>query len=158
MAKKTLSEKEELFCSYLELGLSPREAAARSGYLFPERTAMKLLSKKEIMSAIKKREPKAPTNAEIIAMLRRLSFGSIADVIRLITAEDISALNPDELELSSISELKFSKSGAIEVKFFDRLKALEGLSRFSKEQDRPDISFFEALDKSAAELEAVRRE
>ncbi len=158
MAKKTLSEKEELFCSYLGLGLSPREAAAKCGYHFPERSAIKLLSKKEIISAIKKNEPKAPTATEIIAGLRRLSFGSIADVIRLITAEDLRALNPDELELSSISELKFTKNGGIEVKFFDRLKALEALSSFSKEQDRPDISFFEALDKSAAELEAVRRE
>ncbi len=158
MAKKSLTEKELLFCKYMGTGLFPFEAAAKSGYIFPQRAALKLMGKKDILSEIKKNAPSTPKTSEIAAGLRRLAFGSVADVIRLITAEDIKSLNPDELELSAITELKFSKGGGIEVKLCDRIKALDALKSLADGEEKSDGGLFEALEKSAEMLGSVREE
>jgi len=158
MAKKTLTEKEKLFCKYISLGFTPREAAAKSGYLLSERAAMKLLERKDIKSAIKRLSSPPPSKGEVVAGLRRLAFGSIADVIRLIRSESEADMNIDELDLSMVTELKFPKSGGVEVKFCDRLKALQLLGEISEDESDSDGGFFEALDRSAASVAEVRRD
>ena len=54
--KKELTSKEKLFCTYYCLGRNAREAAAKSGYHFAEKTAAKLLKRKEILAYIKKND------------------------------------------------------------------------------------------------------
>ncbi len=66
-----------------------------------------------------------PGMQEVADGLRRIAFGGIADVIRLLTAEEIKDLDPESLDLVMISELKFQRGGGIEVKLQDRVKALE---------------------------------
>lgn len=81
----------------------------------------------------------------------RLAFGSTADAFRLLmsTAED--APDVDKLDLFNVSEIKKPKDGAMEIKFFDRLKALEQLGDIPESTDTA-ASFYEALTKSAERI------
>ncbi len=57
------------------------------------------------------------------------------------------------MDLYNISDIKRKKGGDIEIKFFDRLKALERLQQLSCQQDSDGTdSLFSAIEKSAAAL------
>ncbi len=64
------------------------------------------------------------------------------------TAEEIK-----QMDLYNISDIKRKKGGDIEIKFFDRLKALEHLQQITcQEEKNPAASLFSAIEKSAAAL------
>lgn len=89
--------------------------------------------------------------------MRRLAFGGIADVLRLMNAENLENLNLETLDLMNVSEMKFSKNGGMEIKLFDRLKALERLSMLCEDpKEAGDAAFFEALKKGAEETELLK--
>ena len=89
---------------------------------------------------------------EVEAGLRRLAFGDLSDVIRLITAEKVSELEPEKMDLLLISELKYSKNG-VEVKLFDRMKAMLKLAELAEiAAESGEEGFFEALERSANSL------
>ncbi len=55
------------------------------------------------------------------------------------------------LDLFNISEIKRVKGGGMEIKFFDRLKALEKLGQVISTTDKSQTqSFYDALEKSTA--------
>ena len=58
----------------------------------------------------------------------------------------------ESLDLFNIAEIKKKKGGDIELKFFDRLKALEKLQNISCESDSEDNSFYSAIEKGASAL------
>ncbi len=65
-----------------------------------------------------------------------------------ITDEEIK-----QLDLYNISDIKRKKGGDIEIKFFDRLKALEHLQQLSsQEEGKTATSLFSAIEKGAAAL------
>lgn len=57
----------------------------------------------------------------------KLAFGGIADAVRLLFTEepDLAALG--KMDLYNIAEIKRPKGGGMEIKFFDRIKALQCL-------------------------------
>ncbi len=60
----------------------------------------------------------------------------------------------EELDLFNIAEIKRPKGGGLEIKFFDRLKALEKLSQLEEGSEDASFSpFYEALKKGAEALE-----
>lgn len=131
-----------------------REAAAKAGFRDSEKAALALLSRAEIQAEIKKYKSESPTRQEVAEGLRRLAFGGIADVLRLLNAENLETLNLEALDLMNVAELKFSKNGGMEIKLFDRLKALERLSLLCDDpKEAGDAAFFDALRKGAAETE-----
>lgn len=146
------TQKEKLFCRYYQQTGNYREAAARAGYSQPERQGLRLLGTKRIADELAESPCKAPVSEEIIKGLRRLAFGSIADPIRLMFAEDIPD-NIDSLDLFCVAEIKRPKGGGMEIKFFDRLKALEHLAQLSQEFTVSSAEpFYKALEDSAKEL------
>lgn len=57
------------------------------------------------------------------------------------------------MDLYNISDIKRKKGGDIEIKFFDRLKALEHLEQISSQEEvNTAASIFGAIEKSAAAL------
>lgn len=151
---KNLSPKEKLFCAYCLVGRSPREAAAKSGYLFPEKAGMKLLTREKIKAYLENERKEKSKNAALLGC-QRLAFGSAADAVRLVFSEE--APSGDEIEkmdLFLISEIKRPKGGGLEVKFFDRLKALERLERLLESADESDgrKSIYGAIENSALKL------
>lgn len=154
MSTKKLTKKETDFCRlYVQLR-NPREAALRSGFsLMPEHRALGLLSKKNIREKITELEKQSPAgNSLISAGLQRLAFGSVADAIKLIlSVNDNSSPDIDALDLFNVSEIKITSGKGMEIKFFDRLKALERLAELScEEKDNGALSFYEAIERSAS--------
>jgi hypothetical protein len=153
MSKKKLAKKELDFCRHYTRLRNPKEAALRSGFtLLPEYRGVTLLSRKEIRETITELEKECPATSNLVsAGLERLAFGSVSDAIRLIlSVNDNCSPDIDSLDLFNVSEIKITNGKGMEIKFFDRLKALERLSDLSfDDRDNGALSFYEAIERSA---------
>ncbi len=149
-----LTKKELDFCRWYARLQNPKEAAIKSGYtVLPEYRGINLLSKKHIVCKIKELEKENTTDSNLVsAGLSRLAFGSISDAVKLIlSANGDNPPQPDTLDLFNVSEIKFTSGKGMEIKFFDRLKALEQLSKLSESSlNSSALSFYEALERSAS--------
>ena len=155
--KENLNEKEINFCcNYINTG-NIKESAIRAGYIkTPEKVGNNLIYKKrEINSEIEKLYEEKQKNLmfKVYSGYERLAFGNIADAIKLLYTEDISDINLDDMDLFNISEIKKIKGGGVEIKFFDRIKALEKLENIRTFSAKEDNSFYSALEHSASLLE-----
>lgn len=156
MKKEKLKEKEILYCKFFLLYHEPYLSAEAAGYPNPKRAARKLMVRKDIARYIEKLSAMPPTLDEVAAGLRRIAFGSNADAIGLSLAEDVNSIDLKSLDLNCISEIKVQKGCVTEIKFFDRVKALEKLAGICKEDESDDAeAFFKALQNSAKELEGA---
>ncbi len=150
MKRKKLTKKELLFCHWFSVLSNAREAAAKSGYTNPEKSGVKLLLKDEIVRSIEKYKSMNVSRNEITSGLRRLSFGSIADCIKLLQNDEIGFEEIENMDLFNISEIKKPKGGGMEIKFFDRTKAIEKLNEICTErQDEGAVPFYDAIEKGA---------
>lgn len=79
-----------------------------------------------------------------------IALGSVSDAISLLfmTEEEIIERLP-KLKFINVSEIKRPKGGGMEIKFFDRIKALERLGTDKISDSDSSLSFYEALEKSA---------
>lgn len=156
MNERKLTKKELDFCRIYVRLRNPKEAAIRAGYeILPEYRAISLLSKKEIRQKITELEKEVTADENLIsAGLQRLAFGSCTDAVKLIlSANQDTTPDIDSLDLFNVSEIKFTCGKGMEIKFFDRLKALEKLSENSQSgNDTGALSFYEALERSATKL------
>lgn len=91
------------------------------------------------------------TKKEVIDGYRRLAFGDIQSAVRLLFESDEEVLSHlGQYELFNVSEIKKQKGGGMEIKLFDRLKALEKLSELAgAEEIKKQSSIFDAIEKSA---------
>lgn len=111
-----------------------------------------MLSRKEIKEKITELEKECFATSNLVsAGLQRLAFGSVSDAIRLIlSVNESSSPDIDSLDLFNVSEIKITSGKGMEIKFFDRLKALERLADLSSDdRDNGALSFYEAIERSA---------
>lgn len=150
---KKLSKKERLFCRLYAQLRNPKEAARRAGYdALPELAGLKLLADGRIRREIRSADALlGASRAEAVNGFRKLAFGDISDAVRLMQALDAGeTVEPGKLDLFMISELKRPKGGGLELKFFDRQKALERLEGLAQEDsDALALPFYKALESSA---------
>ena len=146
---KKPNRKEMLFCLYYIQDRNGRAAAANAGYTDPAQAAVRLLKRPEIRRAIAENAPAPSADpAEILAGYRKLAFGSGADALKLLF-DSVPPDAFDTLDLFNVAEIKRPKDGALEIKFFDRLKALEHLQQFSEtDQTDPALPLYRALMRS----------
>ena len=116
-------------CNYVMLG-SVEEAAVRAG--IPRENALsegvELLKKEECRQLIAQLRELLTDNGCVAAGLKRLAFGSCTDAVYLVFADELPPADViGKLDLFNVSELKRVKGGGVEVKLFDRMKALEKL-------------------------------
>lgn len=152
--KKGLTEKERLFCVYFAEDGDARGCAARAGFaVAPKRSAARLLGREEIRTEIAKLEKEKKAAGAAEKGLMRLAFGSVADAMKLMLCDEtLSAEEIEKLDLFSVSEIKRPKGGGLEIKFFDRLKALERLEKISGGEENSQSSFIQALSEGARML------
>ncbi len=148
---KKLTSREREFCScFINTG-SPSIAAKRAGWSKkPEQAGEKLLCRKEIADEIEqlaKQREKSLANMASVGY-QRLAFGDIADAVSLLYMENPSRADLSSMDLFLVSEIKRPKDGSMEIKFFDRLKALEKLES-RQEEENGVRNLFDAIDKSA---------
>lgn len=151
---KALTSKEKLFCAYYCVNRNGRESAVKSGYRFPERTASKLLKRDEIKMQIAQTDKKRSCGTnDIIAGYYRLAFGCVSDAVSLLFEDDVTNDLIEKMDLFNISEIKRQKNGTVEIKFFDRLKALEKLEELSSyDETGKSGSLYCAIEKGAQAL------
>lgn len=115
---------------------------------------MRLLRRKEIRDYIEELDKQRRADRRDIAQgYLRLAFGCVSDSIRLLYSEDTEKEKLDEMDFFNVSEIKRKKGGDVEIKFFDRLKALEKLQQLCDERDSsPGSSLYSAIASSASML------
>ena len=153
MKKKSLTSKEKEFCR-LYLSLADYEKAAEKAGFTGDfaKEGNRLLLRADIAEEIDKLcSLQKKSMAKMAAVgYRRLAFGSIADAVSLLYMENPTPDTLRKMDLFSVSEIKRPKDGSMEIKFFDRMKALEKLSE-GVDGDGA-MSFYEAICRSAQAL------
>lgn len=153
---KRMERKEKLFCRYYARCGDPKQAAVKAGWLLgAERAGILLLEREEIRQEIKRAVQEHRELSGICQTAwERLAVGRISDAVRLLFHEgDAPPENLEEMELLNISEIKRPKGGGMEIKFFDRLKALEKLQETDADsRESEGAVFYAALEKGAAAL------
>lgn len=154
MLAKKLTEKELLFCSYYADGGDARGCAARAGFsVMPQKSAARLLAREDIRAEISRLEKEKRAVASVEKGLLRLAFGSVADAMKLMMSENcMTAEKIERLDLFNVSEIKRPKGGGLEIKFFDRIKALERLEKLGGGEENTQSSFIKALSDGAKML------
>lgn len=81
---------------------------------------------------------------EVIEQIEALAASRINDAVRLafLTEEEMGLL--DSLDLSAVTELKRNSNGTVELKFLDRLAALQWLLERAAEDPQAE-KLYEAL-------------
>ncbi len=147
----SLTKKEIEFCRYFANCRDARESAAKAGFAFPERSGMRLLSRDQILSEIERITHKNTTVTSAVDGLKRIAFGSVADAVKLMLEPE--KVDPEKLDLYMVSELKCTDR-CIEIKFYDRIKALAALLEVSETPETDSTSqFVEAIFKGASAIE-----
>ena len=126
----------------------------KSGYMFPERSALRLLRRTDIVQEIARIDKQRETTQNDIAIgYQRLAFGCISDAVCLLFSDDVSREEIEKMDLFNISEIKRKKGGDIEIKFFDRLKALEKLQdTYAVNTKAEENSLYTAIEQGAKAL------
>ena len=146
----SLTKRENEFCRYYASCRNGREAAARAGFAFPERSGLRLLDKESIKTEIERLTEAAKGNTSAVDGLKRLAFGSVTDAVRLILSDE--PLDIESLDLYSVSEIKRTDKGT-EIKFYDRIKALEALLEAGEgPTDNEGAGFVDAIFKGASAI------
>ena len=158
-AKDSFTKKETAFCyHYIKTNNAP-EAARLAGYTKkPMETAIRLLSNSKISRKIEKlySEKKITLKYKATSGYERLAFGNIADSIKLLFCENISAKDLEKMDLFNIAEIRKPREGAMEIKFFDRLKALEKLEEIDANTKDEGSDFYKALEKGFEKLNSEK--
>ncbi len=148
---KSLTKKQKQFAKFYSITRNPREAASLMGLKNPMIQGAKLMENKGVREEISRLcTAKIPTG-ETATGLRRIAFGSVSDAIKLILTGG-EGLDIDSLDLFSVSEIKIAKGGGMEIKFFDRIKALTQLSTLDSAEESQLSPFVEAIRKGAEKL------
>lgn len=114
---------------------------------------MRLLRRESVEREIKRIDEQRKQNEkDISAGYFRLAFGCVSDAVKLIFSDDIDPQKIEEMDLFNIAEIKRKKGGDVEIKFFDRLKALEHLEDMCEISAQGDTSLYSAIEKGAAAL------
>ena len=142
---------KKLFCCYFLKLRNVREAGIKAGFSADEAFSegMKILETQSAQKCLSKLSDKTSSqNGLVRAGLERLAFGSSNDAVSLVFSEEApSDAEILRLDLFNVSEIKRVKGGGVEVKLFDRQKALEKLWEMENSADVNSSaeSFFNAL-------------
>ena len=133
---------EKAFCrAYLrrfDVRGAAREAGVDDGWA--------LLRKKSVQKELERlRASGGVCREDVLRKLSEIVFGRANDAVKLALGAEISDRELDELELGALTEFKRGSNGAAEVKFVDRVKALELLCSLLGSDEGDAAEFLRAL-------------
>lgn len=99
------------------------------------------------------KDEKHTQRKKLMEGFERLAFGNITDAIRLLFCDELNTRTLNKLDLFHVSEIKRPKGGGIEIKFFDRLKALQCLEEMYNQEQGDQSSFYRALERGVHTFE-----
>lgn len=113
---------EQAFCRAYLACMDAQRAARAVG----AEDGFALLRKKSVQSTLAKmRGGEGICREDVLRRLGEIAFARANDAVKLVVGEGMTAEEIDALELGALAEFKRGTNGAFEVKFFDRVKALE---------------------------------
>ena len=124
------SGRRRLFCCWYAVTGDPESSALKAGYGRDEALpqALACLRSQSCTRRIAQLRSSLAGTGSVLAGLRRLAFGSSTDAVRLAFSDELPPPEViDSLDLFNVSEIKRVKGGGVEIKLFDRMKALEKL-------------------------------
>ena len=154
--KEKLSEKELLFCRCYVAAGDSKEAALRAGYgVLSARMGVKLLGRESIRAEIERQyeQQRRSYRSRACSGYERLAFGNTADAVRLLYMEAPDTAALEKMDFFNIAEIKRPKDGAMEIKFFDRLRALEKLEQAAMPNGGETAPFYKALEAGVKALQ-----
>lgn len=98
-------------------------------------------------------DEKQSQRKKLMEGFERLAFGNITDAVRLLFCDELNIRTLNKLDLFLISEIKRPKGGGIEIKFFDRLKALQCLEEMYHQELGDHSGFYRALEQGVHTFE-----
>lgn len=153
--KKKLTHRENLFCSnYVNSG-DVKKSAVSAGYkIEPEFVGYKLLQRDDINFKIEALYAQKKKNLlyKACSGYEKLAFGGVSDAIKLIYSDSISLNDICKMDLFNVAEIKKPRDGMLEIKFFDRFKALEKLQQLDFLNPSQNLSFYDAIENSVKSL------
>lgn len=147
-----MTKKEDKFCCYYSSNGNVRLSATMAGYVNnPEQVGLQLLMRGDIANKVNEYRNTRLNNLKFMALIgyERLAFGNISDCIQLLYMDKPDLKTLENMDLFMISEIKKPKDGSMEIKFFDRVKALEKLCEVQQNSQENSVPFYKALENSA---------
>lgn len=145
------SARRKAFCRAYLRTLDPQRAAAEAGVedgwalLRDQDVQKKLTQMREGLADQIRRE-------DAVRRLAELAFGRANDGAALALAPPEERRDIGALDLSAVSELKVTDKG-VEIKFLDRVRALEVLCELLEDDSGGAAAFFQALEDAGGEVE-----
>ena len=136
-----------MFCFYFAESGNAERAAAKAGYLNPAKTAAALAVRKDINEEMEElyRQREKNIRHKSICGYERIAFGDVSDAVRLMFENEYPEEKCAEYDLFNVAEIKRPKEGAMEIKFFDRLKALEKLENLKNADKSAQSDIYNAV-------------
>lgn len=134
---------------------NPTEAFSIADMQNGKENIRELILSENIREEIKKIYEVKKQNLAIKAEIgyERLAFGEISDPVKLMFIKDYDENQIKSMNLFNISEIKRLKDGTIEIKFFDRMKALEKLHQIEINRSENEVlPFYSALENGIKNL------
>jgi len=150
-----MKPKEKEFCRFMAVYGEPMRAAKEAGYKHPENWP-RLVCREDIAAEIRGCSASLRTVYQETAVsgLYRLAFGNPADALKLLYNENPSDKELEALDLSAVAEVRRTKDKSVEIKLYDRVKALDRLNDIlnSSRELNPSGGLLEAMRLSAQAL------
>ena len=135
--KNKLTAREREFClSFMQSG-DAQLSARSAGFRNPDSEGERLLCNEKICAELERLSELRGRLLTALSVIgyQRLAFGSAADAASLLFEENPSRETLGKMDLFIVSEIRRPKDGAMEIKFFDRARALEKLASLSMERE-----------------------
>ena len=149
MRKRCDSSRQKAFCRAYLRTMDPEEAAKEAG----NEDGYAFLATKPLQARLDKMRETAAgqiRREDVLRRLAQLAFGQANDAVKL--ALDGRDGQAQEYDLSAVSEFKVTERG-VEVKFVDRVRALETLYHLLDPGDHGAEELYRALCASSDETE-----
>lgn len=147
MEGERTESRRQAFCrAYLQT-MDPQRAAQLAGC----RDGFSTLEVRQVQKRLDEmREASAAQicREDILRRLVQLAFGPVNDAVRL--ALEGKEANLEELDLSAVSEFKVTDKG-VEIRFVDRLRALDALREMLEEKGGGAEELYRALTEAVGE-------
>lgn len=137
-----------------------RRAAREAGYKEPGKALVKMITRDDIAAEIRKMSGNSRSvfRSTAAGALYRLACGDVSDAMTLALSDCVPLTRLKEMDLSAVQEIKRTDKG-VEIKFCDRIKALDKLSGLEDEDAaRGSGSLIDAILRSAEALSGTSPE
>ncbi len=91
------------------------------------------------------------TREKVLGGYQKIAFGSINDPVRLLFCEEVTPRMLKSMDLFNVAEIRRPKGGGMEIKFFDRIRALQCMQELGAAGSSP-CGFYQALEQGAEAL------